>query len=247
MRVSQTSTFMLSLVREVGAGRMLPAAMQRPYVWLKQDVEALCDSVLCGFPVGSFMAWAPGAKADLTKVAKPRLGPVVPGEATQADPYQLLLDGQNRLATLAWMMTKVGQADVSDPSPEEQATWLSGERLVLDNATRSMFFVPAAQADDGLRLPSWTVLADSQLSTFQEGMRLVRNSNDRWLQTHSQEQINEFLTLWDHARDMFREARTTMTLIEDATVEEARHAFLRICRVGVQMSAEDFDRATTWG
>lgn len=43
-----------------------------------------------------------------------------------------------------------------------------------------------------------------------------------------------------------REARTVETLIQNATAEEARHAFLRICRVGVPMSQEDFDRAVGW-
>lgn len=245
MRITQTSDFLVSLVREVATGRMLPAAMQRPYVWGKADVEALCDSILSGFPVGSFLLWAPGAKADLSTMAKPRLGPIAPGSTEGAPPYKLLLDGQNRLATMAWMMTEEPAA-VPEPSDAERETWLSGNKLVLDFATRSMHFVPAEQAESGLRLPAWTVLADSRAERFNNAMRLIRKKNDVWLKDFTQEQIDELLTFWDRARDSFRDARTATTIIENATAEQARHAFLRICRVGVPMTQEDFDRAVGW-
>jgi hypothetical protein len=36
------------------------------------------------------------------------------------------------------------------------------------------------------------------------------------------------------------------TTISDATADEAKYAFLRICRVGVPMSEADFDQAVAW-
>lgn len=246
MRITQSSSFMLSLVSEVAQGRVLPAAMQRPYVWNKDDVEALCDSILSSFPVGGFLLWAPGSKADLTVLAKPRLGPIMPGASSDADPYMLLLDGQNRLATMAWMLAKDLPKALPSASDSEFVTWLTGERLVLDFATKSMKFVPAHEAHLGLRMPAWTVVADSHQERFHEAMQTVRRNNDAWLKDHTQEEIDQFLEMWDRARDSFRDARITTTIIENATVDEARHAFLRICRVGVPMSQEDFDKAVGW-
>ena len=56
---------------------------------------------------------------------------------------------------------------------------------------------------------------------------------------------DEALTWLDHVGSQLREARITITHIENATVEEAREAFLHISRAGVPMSQEDFDNALT--
>lgn len=104
MRITQSSVFVRTLLTNAATGQILPAAMQRPYVWQLNDVEALCDSILSGFPIGSFLLWEPDGAADLSFVAKGRLGPIGANvSGTGSDQYQLMLDGQNRLATLAWL------------------------------------------------------------------------------------------------------------------------------------------------
>lgn len=241
----------MSVVREVASGRMLPAAMQRPYVWKKADVEAMCDSIMSGFPIGAFLMWNPGPKADLSQLAKGRLGPLMPAAADTLgySPYSLLLDGQNRAATLAWMMLRDDDVlpEMADLSPAEQATWMSGERLVLDFVTRSVKFVPVEEAAVGLRLPVWMLFSGSANSTrvtASAHMRML--ARDVWPKYATQDTIDDFYDLWDHACNRFREARTTETIIEGASPAEARHAFIRICRVGVPMLQEDFDRAIGW-
>lgn len=249
MEIKQRSSFLMTLVREVASGRMLPAAMQRPYVWGKSDVEALCDSIMSGFPIGAFLMWSPGPKADLTQLAKGRLGPLLPASAAGYNPYSLLLDGQNRAATLAWMMLRWDEElpALADVSSEERETWLGDERLVLDWATRSVKFVPKDEVEVGLRMPAWTLLSNAGDDTRGTANKHRRKlDKEVWPRYATQEEADEFYAFWEHACDRFREARTTETIIEGATAAEARHAFLRICRVGVPMSQEDFDRAVGW-
>jgi hypothetical protein len=249
MRITQTTCFLLSLLTDAMQGRMLPAAMQRPYVWLKDDVEALCDSILSGFPVGSFLLWEPGPKADLSKVAKGRLGPVLAQDDSGKayTPTQLLLDGQNRLATLAWLMNADFNNLTFEVGVAETATWLSGQRLVLDYESRSIKFVPVAEADVGLRLPAWSLLS-CQPNAHSVNMNLIRKSWDMWtnVKGYPEDQVEDMIKFHDKCADAFRDARTAITVIENATPDEARSAFLRICRVGVQMSQEDFDKAVNW-
>lgn len=251
MEIKQRSSFLLTLVREVASGRMLPAAMQRPYVWTKDDVLALCDSILSGFPIGAFLAWAPGPKANLADLARGRLGPIPAATKDTAgyNPYSLLLDGQNRAATLAWMMHRPDSAlpDIPDSAKVERETWLDGEVLVLDWAARAVKFVPKAELEVGLRMPAWTLLGnateDSRISANQHYRRLMR---DVWPAYASTTEMDDFIEFWDKACDKFREAQINITVIESATADEARHAFLRISRVGVPMSQEDFDTAVSW-
>ncbi|MYM92503.1 DUF262 domain-containing protein [Duganella vulcania] len=248
MRIEQSSGFLLDFVRHVGDGRVLPAAMQRPYVWTKQDVEAMCDSIMSGFPIGSFLLWQPEQKFDLATIAKHRLGPIHAASDAEAQgrPHYLLLDGQNRLATIAWMMLRDDDPLPNDPSEAEAQTWLSGERLVLDGVSRSVKFVPADEAATGLRVPAWTLVSNSRIG-HADANQLVRNrSNGPWLQQFPESEIEDFWRLWDSARDRFKDTRTSQTVIQDASPDEARHAFIRICKVGVPMSVDDFDSAIGW-
>ena len=253
MQVRQTSSFLLERVRDVAAGKIRPAAMQRPYVWRKSDVEALCDSILSGFPIGSFLLWAPRSNANFAECALERLGPVSSAETNQ--PEYLLLDGQNRLSTLAWMMVREPVKSLKDASKAEKDTWLGGERLVLDHASRSIKFVPAEESDRGLRLPAWTVLSNADRLaqsvnkeiSLESSMQFVYSRwNGEWTKRFKSSDVDDFIKLWEHSCNRFRGARTTETIIDNATVSEARHAFLRICRVGVPISQEDFDRAISW-
>lgn len=141
MKIRQSSSFLNLILKDVASGRLLPAAMQRPYVWRKADVEALCDSILSGFPIGAFLMWAPGSKADIAQLARARLGPIEARGVADGS-VSLLLDGQNRLSTLAWMMASEPPA-LADLSPAEVDTWTGPERLVLDFGTRALKFVPA--------------------------------------------------------------------------------------------------------
>jgi hypothetical protein len=250
MQITQRSSFLLSMVQDVAAGRILPVAMQRPYVWRKADVEALCDSILSEFPIGAFLLWAPGPKADLLQLAKGRLGPVPAASNTNVEagrPYGLLLDGQNRLATLAWMLEREPVLSLPNASDAEQETWLGEEVLVLDGESRSIRFVPRAEASHGLRLPAWTVVASASREAHGSAMQLIRAcERGSWSEQFSEEAIDDFIGWWGSCCDSFRDARTTETVIENATAEEARHAFLRICRVGVPMAQADFDTAIGW-
>ncbi|MBD8088717.1 DUF262 domain-containing protein [Pseudomonas fluorescens] len=245
MRVQQHSLFLASLLVGVIEGQVLPAGMQRPYVWVKSDVEAFFDSILQGFPVGAFLYWQPDQQANLSALGKKRLGPIVSAQACEFwNPRMLLLDGQNRLATVAWSLLNEEAPDL-DYSDAERATWLSGQALVVDGATQSIVFVPKNEADKGLRLPAWTITGASD-AVHGRAMRMMRERQTGAWKDFSEDEISSFIDFWDTASRAFQGARVVVTVIEDATPEQARHAFMRICRVGVAMSPEDFDKALQW-
>jgi biotin synthase-related radical SAM superfamily protein len=79
-------------------------------------------------------------------------------------------------------------------------------------------------------------------------MNLIRKAWDVWTNEkgYPEDQVEDMIKFHDKCADAFRDARTAITIIENATPDEARSAFLRICRVGVQMSQEDFDKAVNW-
>src|SRR3546814_11644984 len=92
MTIRQESSFLLQLTERVKAGRAVPAAFQRPYVWSEKDIVALWTSIIKGYPLGAFLFWQPPGK-DISEYAQAALGPIRIPELQRP---ALILDGQNR-------------------------------------------------------------------------------------------------------------------------------------------------------
>jgi hypothetical protein len=248
MRTVQRSVFLNGLLADASNGTLMPADMNRSYVWKKEHVETLFDSIMKKIPIGSFLLWEPNGKADLRTLSRSRLGPINQEAVPSAhNPINLLLDGQNRLATLVWLCSMDQDVEFSDLSVEEKATWASGEVLVFDAKSKSIIFVPKAEAALGLRMPGWMVMRGVSEKHSLAGNRNLRRLYDQWEKEEEAQDIETFLEDYDRACAAFQDAQVTVTVIQDATADEARSIFLRICRVGVQMSQADFDRAVGWG
>lgn len=236
MRVDQHSTFLKDILKEARNGRLAPAGMQRDYKWEIVDIEDLMDSIQDGLPIGAMVTWIPTPDTRIDEVTKGRLGPIEP-----ADDWglrELILDGQNRIATFAWME---GGETPTDPSEKEREAWLSGRALYLDAESGRIRFMEPAEAEKRVCLPALTVID----STF--GNREIRRLWNGWIEAgHSEKELNAFVDVLDQTQRRFDDAKIVKTVIEDATPAEARSVFLRICKTGVPMSVEDFDRALNW-
>lgn len=234
MHIRQSASFLSELVRMVCSGSLAPAAFQRPYVWERSDVLALIESIMRGYPIGGFLLWTPHDKADLTKAGRHRLGPIVTTDGKPAS--SLLLDGQNRLATMAWLAHDFSMPIPRDLSRHEKVSWGADDVLVVDLLKREFrYSVPGEMAESEFLLPTAAVL-DSRIAN-----KLIRKNWSTSWSSFTEEQKERGLKWLDQCQSAFREARVTVTEIEHATAEEAKDAFLHICRVGVPMSEADFD------
>ncbi len=233
MRIEQGTGFLLSHLRDATRGAMLPAAFQRSYAWDRGDVEALWTSVLEGFPIGSLLQWRPDQGLPLERMGRQRLGPV---EASGERWSTLLLDGQNRMASLAWSMLAPDgpRPDTTLLSPVERQTWDPSHMLVCDWRTRSVHFVPVEDADDGYRFPAYC-LDDNK--SFNRTMRAMWNAG----QTD-----DEFYVWADGVGNRLREARVTSVVLDNATPAEAMRAFQHIAKVGKPVSTSDLESAMAW-
>jgi hypothetical protein len=239
MRITQSNVFLKDMVRHAAIGDIVPAAFQRPYVWTRADVLALLESILRGYPIGSFLMWTPYGHADLSSAARQRLGPIPLRK--DGKPASLLLDGQNRLASLAWVLRTGDEPLPEDLTEHERAVWCTGEELVVDLESKSFLFAPATEAEKGFRLPVRTLVDRTYASP------LLRERWTRlWAPAYTEAECNSAVAFFDDVQNAFCDARTVVTDMERASVDEARDAFLHICKVGVPMAEEDFQRAVQW-
>lgn len=102
--VSPEVTFIDDLVSNIEGGKIVLPEFQRPYVWKKEDIKNLFDSIYKGYPIGSVLLWDGGGK-------KIPFQNNIGGRAIDATKEKYyIVDGQQRLTTLFCCLSD----DVSD-------------------------------------------------------------------------------------------------------------------------------------
>lgn len=222
-RITSRSLFMLDILSDIRKGRLAPASFQRPFVWKEADVEALWSSILKGYPLGSILCWDP-ENPDI--YSQPSLGPIPIDPSSRRS---LILDGQNRLVSIAWSITPPDQ-EVAPSTPGYELFRGSGRQLVLDPLQNRAYF---ANPDEiaGMIMPIHYLAAGT--NTF---LRTAWQSSAD----------DDALKVIDDAGYRLREAQLVQTTIAGADLSEAREAFLHITKAGVPISSEDFDAAVNW-
>lgn len=88
------------LVRLVKDGHIKLPKFQRPFVWTKQNILELLDSIYKGYPIGSILLWLTKQKlASERSIADLEIS-----ELDEEYPVNYLLDGQQRLSTLCGVL-----------------------------------------------------------------------------------------------------------------------------------------------
>lgn len=84
------------LVVKVKTGDIKLPKFQRPFVWKKEDILSLLDSIYNSYPIGSILLWLTKAKL----ASERKIGDFEINERAEEYPTNYLLDGQQRLSTL---------------------------------------------------------------------------------------------------------------------------------------------------
>ncbi|MDQ0209040.1 DUF262 domain-containing protein [Alkalicoccobacillus murimartini] len=84
------------LVINVKSGDIKLPKFQRPFVWKKENILALLDSIYNRYPIGSILLWLTKEKL----ASERRIGDLEINERPEEYPTNYLLDGQQRLSTL---------------------------------------------------------------------------------------------------------------------------------------------------
>ncbi len=91
----QTST-LSAIVNDIEKGSLKIPQFQRDFVWRRQKSAKLLDSIVKGFPVGTFIIWKTKERLrSIKEIGGASLQPTPEGDSTQ-----YVLDGQQRLTSL---------------------------------------------------------------------------------------------------------------------------------------------------
>lgn len=234
MRVEQHGTFLLDIIRDVADGNCGLAPFQRAYAWEKEDVEKLMLSILRKWPVGSFTLWSPRREEQHDYVSRGRIGPI----EHSPDASTLILDGQNRLASLVFA-SFIPTSNMTPETPysdQELKVWFGSQVLVADAEQKRVVFVDEANAWSPTRAPFGEIM---NATIFRRGRPLDVFDRMRSFGM-SDHDLNWML---DDLPDFVRASRVTTTNLLNASYEEAKECYLTICRAGQPISEEEFEAA----
>jgi hypothetical protein len=109
--------FIFDLVRQLVEGRIRIPRFQRPFVWRRQQMLDLLDSINNQYPIGSLLTW----ESETNIRSLDYIGPVEFAPQTADSSASYLLDGHQRLSTIAGALVATSDrtripTDDDDPS-----------------------------------------------------------------------------------------------------------------------------------
>jgi hypothetical protein len=84
------------LFNDIDTGRIKIPKFQRDFVWTKEQSAKLIDSIIKGFPIGTFIFWKTNEELRHVK----NIGNVILPDPPAGEPVSYVLDGQQRITSL---------------------------------------------------------------------------------------------------------------------------------------------------
>lgn len=205
------------LVQKVKTGDIKLPKFQRPFVWNKQDIIKLLDSVYRGYPIGSVLLWLTKEKL----ASERRIGDLDINERPDAYPTNYILDGQQRLSTLCGVLFWKGD--------NKKSIW----NIAFDLENEEFFYPTESDEFKPNYFPLNKLIETrdyiNQCSAFESHPRKEK------LFENSTRLLNSI-----------KDYKIAAVMIGDMTLSEVAPIFERINSSGRQLTMVDLMRAATW-
>lgn len=122
--------FVHELINEAAAGKLRIPRFQRPFVWRRQQMLELLDSVSKQYPIGSLLVWETSIQLlSFDVVGHVRVQEPPPGAK------RYVLDGHQRLSTLIGLLTERSRpTDENEDDPQRWLVWYNAKEEQFEHA-----------------------------------------------------------------------------------------------------------------
>jgi hypothetical protein len=212
--------FLSELLEELTTGRLRIPRFQRPFVWRRDQMTDLLDSVHKQYPIGSLLVW----EADVEIATLDRLGPFEFPERLDRR-FGYVLDGHQRLSTLAGaLMARDGY--VISEKEEDPGRW-----SLCWNMESQRFQHGNASSDPGVLFPLTALLDTLRFFAAIEVVRRAVAPVDPGRADRYTSRVSEVARAFQHYRvPVIRMRKTNLS----AAVE----IFARLNSKGQEMAAD---------
>jgi Protein of unknown function DUF262 len=217
--------FLSELLRELRGGSLRIPRFQRPFIWRRDQMTDLLDSVYMQYPIGSILVW----ETDVAVATLARLGPLTFPETPEVVPGYVL-DGHQRLSTLAGAL--LARDDSEDWQDEDPGRW-----DLVWNIETGRFQHGHADDDPAMLFPLTSLLDTLQ---FLQAVERVRNA------AHPAETADSRVSAVSLLARAFQEYRVPVIRIRKTGLTEAVEIFARLNSKGQAMSADQMVSALSY-
>jgi len=190
------------LVEMVKSGEVRVPTFQRGLKWTRRDVSRLFESIVLGYPIGNLLLWRRSAE----QARRLRIG-ALEIDAPAMDQALFVVDGQQRLTSLANVLSDEGQTD-----PRFALSYDVASQQFVPTKSDSVFEIPLPVIFDLSRLLDW-YRAHPALT---EDAALVTRAND--------------------VAKAIREYRVPIYVVDNSDPDVLRDIFDRMNNYGKQLS-----------
>lgn len=207
------------LASRIIAGDILLPKFQRDFVWEREQILELLDSVMKNYPIGSVLLWLSTQRlksertiADLQIKEKP-----------EEYPTNYLLDGQQRLSTICGALYWLGE------NPD--SVW----NIAYDLRKRE--FVHLSTLDD---VPSYQI----RMNLLQDPSKFFMRLNT--LDSSGLVDAGDLKGRGTELFNRFKDYKLAVVTLGDMSLEDVAPIFERINSTGKRLTIVDLMRAATW-
>ncbi len=187
---------------------------QRGYVWRREDVRGLFDSLYRRYPVGGFLVWTTQPDPDMVR-----------GGATSGAAVKLLLDGQQRATSLYGVIRGEAPAFFHGDENAFRGLYFNVESQTFE------FYGPVKMRDDPLWVSVTEVFKTDDVMKIVEGM--ATHIDDMKIMLEYGSRLNKLQNIRDiplHIEEISG---------EDRTIDEVVEMFNRVNSGGTKLSSAD--------
>jgi hypothetical protein len=207
------------LVSRVKDGDIKLPKFQRSFVWKRDDILNLCDSVYRSYPIGSILLWLTREKLTSER----RIGDLDISERSEEYPVNYLLDGQQRLSTLCGALYWKGEAE------NKKSDW-----NIWFDLEKEEFFHPSSNT----KIEQWHFPMNELLDTL--------DFNDRCQMFKNHPKAEEYKKNSRRLLESIKDYKIAVVTIGDMKLDEVAPIFERINSTGRSLTMVDLMRAATW-
>jgi hypothetical protein len=208
------------LARRVLTGDIQLPKFQRGFVWDRQQILSLLDSISRGYPIGSLLLW----RTDQRLQSERQIADLEDIQFPEPDyPVNYLLDGQQRLSTICGALYWRGKN--------------LGSRWNLAYDLREQQFITLPSLDD----PPLHQIRLNKLSDPAAFFRHVYS-----LDTLTGDDVVQLRQRSEELFNRFKDYKLATVTLAEMSIEGVAPIFERINSQGTQLTVVDLMRAATW-
>lgn len=208
-----------SLLSDIRFGNICVPPFQRDFVWERDRIKDLFDSIKRNYPIGSLLMWKPAQTMNWTN--NHEIGSFKLKKGTEKDWY--VLDGFQRLSVLFGCLTNPDKSNLVYDEQKYNTTF----NLYYDLKAEEFLYLKSSHSRQPYQIPVYVLMSSSD---FRQYSRM-------YIENHlPQDEIDLYLDRADALSSRLLEYRIACIEIRNANIEEAVDIFSRLNSKGIDIS-----------